>query len=36
MKKVGGWVLVFLLVFWIGTNPVPAGFSLNGTPCTAG
>ena len=24
MKKVGGWVLVFLLVFWIGTNPVPA------------
>ena len=24
MKKVLGWVLVFLLVFWIGTNPRPA------------
>ncbi|MBG0561234.1 hypothetical protein [Actinoplanes aureus] len=21
MKKVLGWILVFLLVFWIGTNP---------------
>ncbi|GAA2871032.1 hypothetical protein Acy02nite_29200 [Actinoplanes cyaneus] len=24
MKKVLGWVLLFLLVFWIGTNPGPA------------
>ena len=24
MKKVLGWILVFLLVFWIGTNPAPA------------
>ena len=24
MKKVLGWILVFLLVFWIGTNPTPA------------
>jgi hypothetical protein len=24
MKKVLGWILVFLLVFWIGTNPGPA------------
>ncbi|HWS36954.1 MAG TPA: hypothetical protein VN408_29960 [Actinoplanes sp.] len=21
MKKVLGWILLFLLVFWIGTNP---------------
>ncbi|MEU4562979.1 hypothetical protein AB0F72_31750 [Actinoplanes sp. NPDC023936] len=24
MKKVIGWILLFLLVFWIGTNPSPA------------
>ncbi|BCJ46572.1 hypothetical protein GCM10010168_39050 [Actinoplanes ianthinogenes] len=24
MKKVLGWVLLFLLVFWIGTSPGPA------------
>ncbi|BCY07778.1 hypothetical protein L3i22_028660 [Actinoplanes sp. L3-i22] len=24
MKKILGWVLLFLLVFWIGTNPGPA------------
>ncbi|WP_328469970.1 hypothetical protein OHA21_03275 [Actinoplanes sp. NBC_00393] len=24
MKKVIGWIVVFLLVFWIGTNPGPA------------
>jgi hypothetical protein len=24
MKKVLGWILLFLLVFWIGTNPGPA------------
>ncbi len=24
MKKILGWVLVFLLVFWIGTNPTSA------------
>ncbi|GAA2700091.1 MULTISPECIES: hypothetical protein [Actinoplanes] len=24
MKKVLSWVLLFLLVFWIGTNPGPA------------
>jgi hypothetical protein len=24
VKKVLGWVLLFLLVFWIGTNPSPA------------
>ncbi|MCW2137755.1 hypothetical protein BXY51_002298 [Actinoplanes cyaneus] len=24
VKKVLGWVLLFLLVFWIGTNPGPA------------
>lgn len=24
MKKVLGWILLFLLVFWIGTSPGPA------------
>jgi hypothetical protein len=24
MKKILGWILLFLLVFWIGTNPGPA------------
>ncbi|WIM98992.1 hypothetical protein ACTOB_002620 [Actinoplanes oblitus] len=24
MKKVLGWVLLFLLIFWIGTSPGPA------------
>ncbi|WP_174262483.1 hypothetical protein [Actinoplanes sp. OR16] len=24
MKKILGWILLFLLVFWIGTSPGPA------------
>lgn len=30
MKKVLGWILVFLLVFWIGTNPGPAAETTRG------
>jgi hypothetical protein len=30
MKKVLGWVLLFLLVFWIGSNPGPAAETARG------
>ncbi|GAA1609542.1 hypothetical protein [Actinoplanes couchii] len=30
MKKILGWILLFLLVFWIGTNPGPAAETARG------